>query len=157
MTDRTYKKGWRAHTDFTVSTLIRRYLLENGKAYVQELYRVVKREFGKSDIKYWGTRDSFGTYIRNLVRLSLLEFVGEGEAPFKGAAHRHYYDVVQENVKSEAWDRPMEILHPEKKYGSARYETKKAEAEMLGITVRELALDEYPEIRRLREELEIDN
>ncbi|MFW6041268.1 MAG: hypothetical protein ACOC85_05475 [Thermoplasmatota archaeon] len=157
MPDKTYKRGWKAHTGFNIAQFIREHLMEVEEDYVQDMYRELKNKLEEKGITYWGSRDSFGTYINDLRRLNLIRFKREGEAPFEGSPKRRYYEIVPEHKDSKAWNQPQLVLYPERVYGGKSYQVKKKEAEEKGMTVKELALEEHPELKKIREELNISN
>lgn len=154
---KTYERGWKTTTGFNIGEAIREHLNEVGEDYVQHMYKVLKERLEEKGVDYWGSRDSFGTYINDLKKLNLIKFSREGEAPFEGAEKRRYYELVEENKDSDAWEKPQIVMYPERLYGGANYREKKIEAVDRDISVRELAIEEHPEIKEMREELGVES
>ena len=147
---------WRTWYPFTTGLFIRDYLLRRGRAYIYEMWNEFRRTLKDMGYPYWGSYDSFRKYINYLQRLNLIRCVGTEPASRPWLADRRLFEVVPENVNViEAWARPQVVLYPETVYGKRRYAKRRAEAKRLGITVRELALMEHPEILEIRRRLEL--
>jgi len=130
-----------------VGLFIRNYLSKNGRAYIYEVYREYKRQVLGRKASY----NSFRKYFHYLVKLNLIRFVDEEDSKYPWLEKRRYFELVPENANIiEAWARPQVILYPATIYGKSRYEEKKKEATLKGLTVEQLAVREYPEINRIR-------
>ncbi|MCR6691597.1 MAG: hypothetical protein MRT15_04335 [archaeon YNP-LCB-003-016] len=149
-------RGWRSWYPFTTGEFIREYLLRHGEAYIYEVWDAFRRTLREMDLKWWGDYNSFRKYFNYLQKLNLIRFVREEPSEYPWLEPRRYFTIVHENADViEAWTRPQVILYPETVYGKRRYDKKRDEAEALGITVRELALIEHPEILEVRRRLGI--
>jgi len=153
---RRVARGWRTYYPFTTGEFIREYLLENGEGYIYEIWNAFRKTLRDMGFEWWGSYDSFRKYFDYLQKLNLIRFVREEDSEQPWMARRRYFELVPENVDViEAWTSPQVILYPATVYGKRRYRMKKLEAEMMGISVEELALLEHPEILEVRRRLGI--
>lgn len=149
-------KGWRSFYPWTTGEFIREYLLEHGRAYVYEMWNAYRKKLEEMGV-YWGSYDNFRRYIYMLKKLNLIRPVGTETALNPKLHERVYYELVPENVNMiEAWTRPQIILYPETIYGKRKWAKKVEEARAKGLTVRQLALMEHPDILEIRRRLGLE-
>ncbi len=145
---------------FSIGEFIRFHLLQQGEDYINATWRAFQEAMIKEGILWRGNYYSFVKHFKCLERLGLIELVREEEPAAKKEEDkkwlkkRKYYRVVEEYLDLDtAWKNPQAVLNPAVIYGKKRYRKKKEEAIKRGITVNQLALEEYPDLRKVREKL----
>jgi hypothetical protein len=151
-------RGWVKSYPFTVGEFVRDYLAARGRAHVHEVWRAFRETLKAYGRGWWGSYDSFRKHFHLLARLGLVKRVGSGPPANPNlVAFRQYYELNPRRAGvEEAWRRPKQVLYPEAIYGARRKRAKEEEAKELGVTLRELALQEYPELREARRALGLE-
>jgi len=98
------KKGWQSDSAVSTSAFIRDYLMENGEAYIFEIYKALKNRKREvmGDVKL-PSYQSFWRYIWVLENLGLIRKTRKEPTRFGKA----YYEIVSERKDSPVWRNPQ--------------------------------------------------